>query len=319
MPRFPSQDPPEASPDSFRPALSVLHAFLPSSLCSPLPICAAFPSGSSCPVWRLQEAMRGSYPWSRRRCRGRRLRGPGADLGRPRDPFPGASRPRDQAGPKRPGQRSFLLLCAPGEGWALPVSWCAERGQTSEPLGQALSAVLKEARPPTSPDCACRPQLLLPALPPRPAAPPSQVPGASARPTPARPWEAALGSSILSSSPALWPGIRPKRVLHLVVPALSRLRPPGSIVQAADPQTPIGLQSRLLLRLWPQELPCSTVVSGLRNFLHSRPPQHAMPLGLRPQPPPTPLRQPEEGRLEQQLLRRTHGQRVPRHPSDRGT
>ena len=110
-----------------------------------------------------------------------------------------------------------------------------------------------------------------------------------------------------------------KQVLHLVVPALSRLRPPGSIVQAADPQTPIGLQSRLLLRLWPQELPCSTVVSGLRNFLHSRPPQHAMPLGLRPQPPPTPLRQPEEGRLEQQLLRRTHGQRVPRHPSDRGT
>ena len=198
------------------------------------------------------------------------------------------------------------------------MSWCAERGQTSEPLGQALSAVLKEARPPTSPDRACRPQLLLSALPPRPAAPPSQVPGASARPTPARPWEAALGSSILSSSPALRPGIRPKRVLHLVVPALSRLRPPGSIVQAADPQTPIGLQSRLLLRLWPQELPCSTVVSSLRNFLHSRPPQHALPLGLRPQPPPTPLRQPEEGRLEQKLLRRTHGQRVPRHPSDRG-
>ena len=68
------------------------------------------------------------------------MRGPGADLGRPRDPFPGASRPRGQAGPKRPGQRSFLLLCACGEGWALPVSRCAERGQTSEPLGQALSA-----------------------------------------------------------------------------------------------------------------------------------------------------------------------------------
>lgn len=127
-----------------------------------------------------------------------------------------------------------------------------------------------------------------------------------------------MGSSALSSCPALRPGIRPKRVLHLVVSALSRLRPPGSTVQAADPQTPIGLQSRLLLRLWPQELPCSTVASGLRNFLHSRPPQHAMPLGLRPRPPPTPPGQPEEGRLQKKLLRRTHGQRAPRHPSDRG-
>ena len=127
-----------------------------------------------------------------------------------------------------------------------------------------------------------------------------------------------MGSSALSSCPALRPRIRPKRVLHLVVSALSRLRPPGSTVQAADPQTPIGLQSRLLLRLWPQELPCSTVASGLRNFLHSRPPQHAMPLGLRPRPPPTPPGQPEEGRLQKKLLRRTHGQRAPRHPSDRG-
>lgn len=77
-------------------------------------------------------------------------------------------------------------------------------------------------------------------------------------------------------------------MLHLKVPALSRLRPPGSIVQAAGPQSSIGNQSRLLLRLWSQVLPCSTVASGLRNFLHSRPPQHAMPLGLRLQPTPTP-------------------------------
>ena len=145
--------------------------------------------------------MRGSYPWSRRRCRGRWLRGPGADLGRPRDPFPGASRPRGQTGPKRPGQRSFLFLCEPREGWALPVSRCAELGQTSKPPGRALSAVLKEARPPTSPDCACRPRLLLSALPhiPAPAAPPSQVPGPSARPTP-RP---SLGSSLGQLRPEL--------------------------------------------------------------------------------------------------------------------
>ncbi|CAI9175022.1 unnamed protein product [Rangifer tarandus platyrhynchus] len=132
--------------------------------------------------------MRGSYPWSLQRCRGRRLWEPGADLGRPRDPSPGASRSRGQAGPKRPGERSFLLLCDPRDGWALPASRCAERGQTREPLGLALSAVLKEARPRTSPDRACRPQLLLPALPPRPAArrPPPHLPR-SPGPPPAPP------------------------------------------------------------------------------------------------------------------------------------
>ncbi|KAM7238318.1 hypothetical protein CapIbe_009838 [Capra ibex] len=198
--------------------------------------------------------MRGSYPWSRRRCRGRWLRGPGADLGRPRDPFPGASRPRGQTGPKRPGQRSFLFLCEPREGWALPVSRCAELGQTSKPLGRALSAVLKEARPPTSPDCACRPRLLLSALPhiPAPAAPPSQVPGPSARPTP-RP---SLGSSLGQLRPELQSCPEAEDSPQAGAPpyssALSRLRPPGSIVQAAGPQSSIGLQSRLVLRLWSQ-------------------------------------------------------------------
>ena len=77
--------------------------------------------------------------------------GPGADLGGPRDPSPGASRPRGQAGPRRPAERSLLLLCDPRDGWALPASRCAERGQMREPLGRALSAVLKEARPPPAP------------------------------------------------------------------------------------------------------------------------------------------------------------------------
>ena len=68
---------------------------------------------------------------------------------------------------------------APREGSALPASLCAQRGQTREPLGRALSAVLKEAlgRPPP---------------PTPPAATHSQVPGPSARPTPRRQaWAAA--------------------------------------------------------------------------------------------------------------------------------
>lgn len=43
--QVPISGPTRGLPDSFRPALSVLHAFLASSLCSPLPIRAASPLG----------------------------------------------------------------------------------------------------------------------------------------------------------------------------------------------------------------------------------------------------------------------------------
>ncbi|CAN0517198.1 unnamed protein product [Rangifer tarandus platyrhynchus] len=141
------------------------------------------------------------------------------------------------AGPSpRPGARSDARAAGPG----------AVRGAE----GGAAAHLPRPRLPPSAPPARPPPTTRRPP----PAAPPSQVPGPSSRSTPACPWEAALGSSALSSSPALRPGIRPKRVLHLAVPALSRLRTPGSIVQAAGPQAPIGLQFRLLLRLWPQAL-----------------------------------------------------------------
>lgn len=212
------------------------HSFLPS-LCLPLPTLLFFPSGSSCPGWRLRAG--GALTPSPAEgaesggCGGPRPISVALEIRFQQHRGRGA-----RPGPSGAGQRSFLLLCDPRprrEGLALPASLCVQSGQTQEPLGRALSAVLKEARSRPPP-------------PPPPAAPLPRSP--VSRPAPPRPhplrrqaWAAAAAGCALSSRPARGLGIRPKRVLHPAVPALSCSRPPGRQRPGRGFSSPIGLQT----------------------------------------------------------------------------